>query len=249
MIDAGLPVVLWARRPETLEPYRDTPARFAGSIAELAAEARYIGICVVDDDGVRQVCEGIFPNMAPGGLVAIHSTVHPNTCRELARRGAELGLSVIDAPVSGGAPAAELGTLTVMVGGETGSVAAARPILETFGRLIVHLGDVGAGQQAKLVNNALLAANISVAHAALTAGGTLGVERSALVELLMASSGRSFGLEVAARMRSPGSFAHGASLLDKDLRLLGAVLPEDDVAFTILRDAALPFITQARSDS
>ena len=160
MIDAGPPLVLWARRPETLEPNRGTPARLAGSVAELAAEAWRIGICLVNDDGVRQVCDEIFPNMASGGLIAIHSTVHPNTCSELARRAAEQGLSLIDAPVSGGAPAAEAGTLTLMVAGETASMAAARPAFETFGRLIVHLGDVGAGQQAKLVKNALLAARL-----------------------------------------------------------------------------------------
>ena len=96
--------------------------------------------------------------------------------------------SLIDAPVSGGAPAAEAGALTVMVGGSAEAFESAKPILSTFGRLIVHLGDIGAGQNAKLINNSLMAANLSVAHYALVAGAELGIARDALAQLLLASS-------------------------------------------------------------
>jgi 3-hydroxyisobutyrate dehydrogenase-like beta-hydroxyacid dehydrogenase len=245
MIDAGWKVVLWARRPETLAPYRETAAEFASSPAELAAQVEHVGLCVVNDADVREVCGQLFPAMRPGARIAIHSTVHPDTCRELARDAASRGLMLLDAPVSGGAPAAEAGALTVMVGGETATFEAARPIFATFGRLIVHLGEVGAGQNAKLVNNALLAANLSVAHHAIAAGAELGVARDALVQLLLASSGRSFGLEVCSRMPAPTSFAHGAALLAKDVGLLVDVLGRDNAAAAALRDAAEPFIKLA----
>ena len=152
---------------------------------------------------------------------------------------------MIDAPVSGGAPAAEAGELTVMVGGDSRAFEAARPVLSTFGRLIVHLGDVGAGQKAKLINNTLMAANVSIAHYALVCGAELGIARDALVQLLLASSARSFGLEVCSRMPSPMRFAHGAALLEKDVRLLGEVLGEHSSAFAQLRSAAVPFIELA----
>jgi 3-hydroxyisobutyrate dehydrogenase len=180
--------------------------------------------------------------MRPGGLIAIHSTVHPETCRMLDREAYARGLSLIDAPVSGGAPAADAGALTVMVGGSATAFEVAKPILGTFGRLIVHLGSVGAGQNAKLINNALMAANLSAAHFALVAGGELGIARDALVQLLLASSGRSFGLEVSSRMSLPSAFAHGAALLRKDVRLLSEVLGENDAAAVTLRDAAMRFI-------
>jgi 3-hydroxyisobutyrate dehydrogenase len=245
MIEGGFTVTLWARRPETLAPYRDGPARFAATIEEVGRTSEHVGLCVVDDDDVRQVCDKLVPSMAPGGRIVIHSTIHPETCREIERRAKASGVHVIDAPVSGGGAAAAAGTLTVMVGGDPDAVAAARPVLETFGSLIVHLGSLGTGQQAKLINNTLLAANIGLAHAALSAGERLAIDRAALVELLLASSGRSFGLEVRARMTSPQAFRHGGALLAKDVRLLGEVLGGGDQAFSRLRDAAEPFLEES----
>jgi 3-hydroxyisobutyrate dehydrogenase-like beta-hydroxyacid dehydrogenase len=247
MIDAGFPVTLWARRPETLEPYRGTAASFAADVAELGAQVQHVGICVVDDAGVRQVCEALIPAMDPGGLIAIHSTILPQTCQALARQAAERGIALVDAPVSGGEPAAKAGALTVMVGGTAEAVAQARPVFETFGQLIVHLGEVGAGQHAKLVNNSLMAANMGVAQHALSAGEVLGVDRAALVELIKASSGRSFGFEVFARLPTPAAFKHGAALLAKDVRLLGEVLGDDPGAAG-LDAAAKPFLDAALKD-
>ena len=248
MMAAGFTTTLWARRVETLEPYyRTAGARFAGSIAELAADVDHVGLCVVTDDDVRQVCAQLTPALRPGSLIAIHSTVHPETCRAVEAEAAAFGVRVLDAPVSGGAGGAEAGTMSVMVGGAEGDLMAARPVFETFARLIVHLGPVGSGQHAKLINNTLMAANLGLAHEALAAGEALGLDRRALVELLLASSGRSFALEVRARMKSPDSFTHGGGLLAKDVRLLGEVLGEGDPSLRAFRAAALPFLNLALS--
>lgn len=248
MIDAGLPVVLWARRPEALEQFAGTSATIAPSIAELGAQADHVGVCVVDDAGVRDICAALIPAMRKGGRIAIHSTIHPNTCIELARQAEARGLQVIDAPVSGGGPAAEAGTLTIMVGGGAHVVEAARPVFETFGKLILHLGGVGAGQNAKLINNALMAAHMGLAHNALQASTSLGLDRAAFVDLVKSSSGRSFGFEVCARLPKPEAFSHGAGLLAKDVRLLGEVLG-DDPAYAPIRDVAAPFLSLALSDT
>ena len=104
MIDAGLDTVLWARRPEALDPYRDSAARFAGTIAELGSQADCVGICVVNDADVQQVCDALIPAMRPGGLIVIHSTIHPDSCTGIERQAAAGGIRVIDAPVSGGGP-------------------------------------------------------------------------------------------------------------------------------------------------
>jgi len=182
--------------------------------------------------------------MKRGGRIAIHSTVHPDTCKKLAQRAAENGIDVIDAPVSGGGSGAAAGTLTVMVGGDATVVAAARPIFETFAGTIVHLGGVGAGQMAKLVNNALMAAHVSIAHYALEAGDALGIDRSAMIDLVKVSSGRSFGFEVRARMPNPAAFKHGAALLAKDVRLLGESL-NGHAAFAPFDHLATPFLDLA----
>jgi 3-hydroxyisobutyrate dehydrogenase-like beta-hydroxyacid dehydrogenase len=246
MVDAGLPTVLWARRPQSLDPYRDTKAEFAETVAELGAQVVHVGVCVVDDNDVRQVCDQLIAAMRPGSRIAIHSTINPDTAKAVEAKAAERGIFVIDAPVSGGEPAAKAGALTVMVGGKAEPVEAARPVFETFGRLIVHLGEVGAGQVAKLVNNTLLAANLGVVHSGVVGGLEHGMQRPALVELLKASSGRSFALEVYERMTDLATFEHGAKLLEKDVRLLGEVMGKDDPGFVVLERAATPFLTAVR---
>src|SRR5579859_5835004 len=84
MIEAGLSVTLWARKPEALAPFRQTTAEFAATAAELAAQVEHVGVCVVNDADVQEVCSQLIPAMRAGGRIAIHSTVHPNTCRALA---------------------------------------------------------------------------------------------------------------------------------------------------------------------
>jgi 3-hydroxyisobutyrate dehydrogenase-like beta-hydroxyacid dehydrogenase len=192
----------------------------ADSIAALGARCDHVGICVVDDAGVVEVCKQLIPAMRSGSRIAIHSTILPATCTALAEQAATRGIALIDAPVSGGGPAAAEGKLTVMVGGNADAVAASRAVFETFGSMIVHLGGVGAGQMAKLVNNTLMTANMGLAHHALASGEALGIDRAALADLIKASSGRSFGFEIYARLPSPAAFAHGGALLAKDVVLL-----------------------------
>ena len=244
IVAAGHSLTVWARRAEALEPFIATGAKAAASVAQLGAQCDLVGICVVDDAGVAAICRQLIPAMRPGSLIAIHSTILPESAVALAAQCAERGIALIDAPVSGGAPAAAAGALTVMCGGSAAAFAAAKPVFECFGKLIVRLGDGGAGQRAKLVNNALMAANMGLAHAALGAAAALGIEREALVELIKQSSGRSFGFEVYARLPAPAAFSHGAALLVKDVNLLKRVLPDEQGAET-LRAAASNFLSAA----
>lgn len=244
ILAAGYPLTVWARRPEALAPFVAQGALAAGSIAELGGACDVIGVCVVDDAGVQTVCDALIPAMRPGSLLAIHSTILPESCEALAERCAAGKIGFLDAPVSGGGPAAAAGTLTVMCGGDIDAFAQAKPVFETFAGALVLLGPAGSGQRAKIVNNALMAANMGLAHAALAAGEALGIARKALAELIKVSSGRSFGCEVYARLPSPQAFAHGAPLLVKDVKLLGAVLP-GHAGMETLRDAACDFLAAA----
>jgi 3-hydroxyisobutyrate dehydrogenase-like beta-hydroxyacid dehydrogenase len=241
IIAAGFPTWLWARRPESLAPYASTAARTAATLAELGAACDHIGICVVDDAGVIATCEALLPAMRAGSLVVIHSTILPQTCIDLAARFAARGISLLDAPVSGGGQSAAEGNLTVMVGGGAEAFAAAKPVLDSFSALLLHLGPTGAGQNAKLVNNTLMAANMALADAALAAGADLAIDRATLIALIKASSGRSFAFDTRARLPDAAMFTHGAALLSKDVNLLGTVLGTSP-SFLPLRDAALPFL-------
>jgi 3-hydroxyisobutyrate dehydrogenase len=245
MILAGYPTVLWARRAASLEPYADTPATFAPTIEDLGARVDHAGICVVNDDDVREVTDRLIPTMRKGSRIAVHSTIHPDTCRAIAARANARGIGFIDAPVSGGSPAAEAGILTVMVGSDTELFEQALPVFETFGKLILRVGDVGAGQFVKLINNSMLAANLGIADAALEAGAELGLDRASLLTLLLASSARSFALEVRGRMQTPSGFRHGGALLRKDIALLGQVLGRVNPAAVCLEGAAARFLAAA----
>jgi 3-hydroxyisobutyrate dehydrogenase len=244
IVDAGYPLVVWARRPEVLAAYIDKGAKAANSVGQLGAWCGHVGVCVVNDADVLAICDDLIPAMKPGGRIAVHSTILPETCAALEARCDERGVLFIDAPVSGGSPGAEAGTLTVMCGARQEAFDAALPVLRTFGKLIVLLGPVGAGQRAKIINNSLMAANMGLAHGAMAAADAMGVDRKALAELVKESSGRSFGFEVYARLPSPAAFQVGAPMLTKDVGLLKTVLPDHPGA-ELLRAAAEPFLTAA----
>lgn len=121
IVESGHELAIWARRPQTLEPFADTAASVADSPAEVAADSDVVGICVMADADVEDVVlrsDGVLAGMRPGGIIAVHSTVHPETCRRIAERAASCHVDVIDAPVSGGGQAAAEGNLVVMVGGD-----------------------------------------------------------------------------------------------------------------------------------
>ncbi|GGC06192.1 hypothetical protein GCM10011494_26040 [Novosphingobium endophyticum] len=235
------PLTIWARRPEAARPFAEKGASVAGAVEQLGAACDHVGLCVVDDADVLDVCGKLVPVMKPGSLLALHSTVLPETAMRIEALCAQHGVRMVDAPVSGGAPGAEAGTMTVMCGGSPEAFEQARPVFESFGRLIVRLGEAGAGQKAKIVNNALMAANMGLAQAALRAGEALGIERNALAELVNHSSGRSFGFEVYARIPEPGLFGHGARMLLKDTNLLAAILP-DNMDSAIIEKTAKSFL-------
>ena len=130
--EAGFPLFLWARRPESLTPYADTKARIAGSVAELGAASDIVCVCVVDDAGVTEIAETLLPAMRPGSYFVIHSTINPNTCITISEGFRARGIAVVDAPVSGGGNGAAAGTLTVMAGGAAEDVEAVRPVFESI---------------------------------------------------------------------------------------------------------------------
>jgi 3-hydroxyisobutyrate dehydrogenase len=256
VIAAGFPTTLWARRAETLEPFVAAGAETAASPAELAAESDIVGICVVDDAGVEEVLggeNGVFAGLAPGGLVMVHSTVQPDTCRRLAVDAAALGLTLIDAPVSGGGAVAAEGKLLVMVGGETEAVERARPVLETFGDRIVHLGPVGSGQVAKVINNLIFAAHLGTANEVFATGRAMGLDLAAFASVLEHGSGRSYAMNVVAGMGHAvaplGPFA--GALLHKDVEIALQLANEANVDLDVLltaADAALDAMGHSRAE-
>ena len=183
IVESGHPLTIWARRPVALEPYADTAAAVASTPAALGAASDVVGICVMGDADVEDVVlrgDGVLAGMEPGGVVAIHSTIHPDTVARLAEQAASRGVGVVDAPVSGGGGAAAQGELLVMVGGDDDHVARCRPVFDTFAGEVIHLGPLGSGQIAKLVNNLVFMALVTVGLDTFELADELGMDRSAL---------------------------------------------------------------------
>lgn len=237
MLDGGFPLALWARSPATLDPFRDSGATLVESIDDFAARADHIAICVRDDSDVTEVGGRLLTAMRPGSRLVIHSTTLPDTCITLARRAATRDIALVEAPVSGGGPGAAAGKLTVMTAGDRSAAAAAHPVFETFANLVIHLGDYGAAQTAKLINNSLLAANLGLVGSACAIGVAHGLDRGALLQLLKASSGRSFALEIFDRAPEGQPLSHAKTLFEK-VRLLGEAGSADSPDFKVLHDAA-----------
>jgi 3-hydroxyisobutyrate dehydrogenase-like beta-hydroxyacid dehydrogenase len=231
IIDAGFTTVLWARRPEALAPFEGERVETADTPADLAARADLVCVCVWTDDDVREVLggdQGVLVGCRPGTVIAIHSTVAPATCRELAAEAAEHDVAVLDVPVSGGRDVALAGNLAVAMGGDEETAERCRPVFETFGDPVLHVGPVGAAQAVKLVNNALLAANLAVADDALTVGAALGIKPEAMQQLLRSGSGRSYALDVVIGARgSPEIRAAARPALEKDVHALSAAADGD----------------------
>jgi 3-hydroxyisobutyrate dehydrogenase len=224
IVDDGYPLTVWARRPESVGPFADTSATVASTPAELGAASDIVGICVVADADVEDVllrADGVLAGMAPGGIVAVHSTVHPDTCRRLAAQAAERGVAVVDAPVSGGGGAAAERRLLVMTGGDDEHVDRCRPVFETFADPVIHLGPLGSGQMAKLLNNLVFTAQITMALDTFSFADRLGVDRGALADVLAHGSGGSRVAAILAMSAFDTSGMRGAApLLRKDVDIV-----------------------------
>ncbi|SQD98622.1 6-phosphogluconate dehydrogenase NAD-binding [Parafrankia sp. Ea1.12] len=189
--DEGYPLTVWARRAASVEPFAGVAA-VASTPAEVGESSDVVGICVVADADVEDVLlrdDGVLAGMAAGGVVVIHSTIRPETCQRLAAEAAKQEISIIDAPVSGGGDAAAQRRLLVMVGGEDDAVARCRPVLEAFARPVIHLGPLGSGQVAKLVNNFVFTAQVGLALETFSFAQRLGMDRVAAAQVLAHGSG------------------------------------------------------------
>ena len=140
--------------------------------------------------------EGLLKDIDPSTLIIDCSTIAPETSRKVAKEADKLGLSMIDAPVSGGVAGAEAATLTFIVGGRKESLDKAKPVLEKMGKNIFHAGDSGAGQVAKICNNMLLAIHMCGTAESIALGVKNGLNPEILSEIMRKSSGGNWSLEV-----------------------------------------------------
>jgi 3-hydroxyisobutyrate dehydrogenase len=216
------------------------PCTVAATPREAAAGAEVIITCFPTSRDVEALLDGpdgLLAGMGRGVLFLDCTSGDPEATRKIGARLAPLGIDFADAPVSGGTNGAEAGTLTVMVGGTDAQFQRARPVLECFGRRVEHMGPLGAGHAMKAVNNVLLAVNLFAVGEGLAALAKSGISARKAVEVLNASSGRSFVSEtlVPERVLSrlwPLTFR--LALLDKDARIAAGFLDAQGVTGPVL---------------
>lgn len=194
------PLTVWNRTAETAHRFAEaTGVRVAATPREAAEAAEVVLTCLptsAEVEGLLDGPDGLLAGFRPGTLLVDCTSGSPGVSRRIAQRLRAAGHGFVDAPVSGGTNGAEAGTLTVMLGGEEADVLQAREVVRAFGQRLEHLGPVGAGHAMKAVNNALLAVTILALGEGLTTLAKAGVAPRAALEVLNASSGRSFVSEV-----------------------------------------------------
>jgi 3-hydroxyisobutyrate dehydrogenase-like beta-hydroxyacid dehydrogenase len=197
-------------------------------------------VCVRMDDDVRDlVGDGaLFRALGEGGLFIIHSTVSPDLAREVARSAEPFGVSVIDAGVSGGSPAALRGELSVYVGGQPEAIERARPLMEAYARSILCLGPAGRGMEGKLLNNLVSIANYGMSAAILDLGQKLGFDRDELRSALMAGSAEGFAMKVVPGLLRPEGAKAMRQLLGKDIDHARELASTEDPSMAALLHAA-----------
>jgi 2-hydroxy-3-oxopropionate reductase len=222
LVRKGWPLHVYARRDDAAQPLVQAGAQRADSAEALGRACRLVFLCLSDDASVEQVLfgdQGLAQGLAKGSVVVDTSTISATSARSFAQRLAERGVTLLDAPISGGQKGAEDGTLAVMIGGPADAVAACRAAMETFGKTITHVGDVGAGQTVKACNQVAVAGAMLGVADAIALAQSQGVDPRVMREVLLGGSGRSFALERHGLRILDGDFQPGfrARLMRKDL--------------------------------
>lgn len=229
-----------ARAGHTVTGYNRTAAKAAAWQDRLAAEgldgstaatpARAVADCDVvlaclgNDDDVRSVLlgdGGALAAMKPGALLIDHTTVSPALAKELAAQAQKRGIGFVDAPVSGGQAGAENGKLAIMCGGTAAAMAAATPIMQAYAARIVHVGDAGAGQACKAVNQVCIAGVLAGLSEGVRLAQGLGVDTDKVLEAISGGAAQSWQMENRWHTMVKGEFDFGFAIdwMRKDLAI------------------------------
>ena len=225
LLKAGHDVTVWNRTASRADDLVEQGAKIASSTADLAAACDIVFICVSDTPDVEAVIlgeNGVLHGAKSGALVVDHSTISPQATREIAAKLAEKGVGMLDAPVSGGSEGALKGTLSIMVGGSADQLERVMPYLQTMGKTITHVGDTGAGQMVKLVNQILVVVTELAVSEALLFAEAGGLDLAQTLEAVKGGAAGSWmlanrGPQMIARDWRPG---FTIDLQQKDLRLV-----------------------------
>ncbi len=228
LCDLGEDLVVWNREVEAMDPFVDKGAVAAAGPADVAARGDTAMLCVLDDRAVQDVVTGpagLLSGERATSMVIDFSSTRPATAQTVAGELGQRGAAFIDAPVSGGPPAAREGNLTIMAGGEGEAFEAALPLLRRLGGSVSHVGPVGAGQEAKILNQMLVGAGYVLMAEVLAMARASSVDAGALPQVLAGGLADSRVLQVIYPLMHEDRFEQPfgrARQLNKDLTTVAA---------------------------
>src|SRR5579864_1060447 len=216
LVRRGFVVRTYDVRPEPVRALAaEVGAVACRSSAEAAEGADAAVVIVLTADQAEETAfgeGGLAQGLAQGAHVVCSTTMSPSRSRALAERAASMGLHWLDAPVSGGAERADNGSLTTMVGAEPAELERVRPVVEAFSRDVFHLGPVGAGSTAKMVNQVLVYCHLAAAVEAMTLCRKLGADGQSVYDVIRTAMGTSAIFESRVPRLIDGSLRTGGSL-------------------------------------
>ncbi|MDP8967511.1 MAG: 2-hydroxy-3-oxopropionate reductase [Actinomycetota bacterium] len=240
--EAGYDLVVYNRTEEKADDFVESGGEKASSPREVAEKSDVVITMLPDSPQVEAIVldeDGVAEGISEGMLYIDMSSIAPATTRKVHEVLDEKGADAVDAPVSGGQPAAESGDLAIMVGGSDDAVERARPILEVMGKAVTHIGPPGAGQVAKAANQVVVALTIQAVSEALTLARKSGVDARKVREALLGGLAQSKILEMHGERMLEGEFDPGfrLSLHRKDL----------DIALQAAREEGVPLLATAQA--
>jgi 3-hydroxyisobutyrate dehydrogenase len=245
LVKAGFELTVWNRTSERARPLVDLGATQAASLADVARASDIVVTCLTDSPQVEEVLfgpKGLAEGFSSGSLFIDCSTISPTKAKEFSERLTPGGVTALDAPVTGGSEGAKNATLSILVGGDDRDFARAAPVLNAMGRSVTHLGDVGAGQWAKAINQVILASTYLGVAEGVTLGLKAGLDVERVLGALSGGAAGSWVMENRSGRMIDDEYPLGfkISLHRKDLgiglelaRQVGAVLPVASLAATL----------------
>ena len=236
----GFEVTIYTRTKEKVADLLSEGVRWADSPAACAGASEAVITMVGYPKDVEDVyfgANGILDVMAPGGYVIDMTTTSPTLAKRIAEEGAQRGLRVLDAPVTGGDTGAKAGTLSILVGGQRADFDTALPIFQAMGKTITYFGPAGCGQHAKMANQIMIAGALSGVCEALAYAKAEGLDRSTLVNALSSGAAGSKQLDFQGHKILDGDFAPGFFMKHfiKDMRLAEEEANHSGLDLNVLR--------------
>lgn len=222
LVRAGHKVRVWNRSPEKAKRWAED---YKGEATETPADAvfgaEFVFLCLGDDPDVRAVYDALEPSLGGGMVVVDHTTASAGLARELADRAAQKGATFIDAPISGGQAGAEKGQLTIMCGGEAAAFTQAEPVMKAYGKRMTLIGESGAGQLAKSVNQICIAGIVQGLAEGMHFAQEAGLDVAKVIEAISGGAAQSWQMENRWETMRDGHYDHGFAVdwMRKDLRI------------------------------